>query len=526
MTSAAPRASRARWGVFAGAWIALALLASAWAIASPISSGPDEPAHLIKAASVVRGELVGPQGSYGNEVTVPNYVSWSNAQTCFVFNPDVPADCAPPLVGDPGELVTGTTTAGYYNPIYYAMVGWPTLIFSNEVGIYAMRIVSAILASGILALAFMLVSTWRRPTVPLIGLTVALTPMVIYVNGLVNPSSFEISGTITAFVAMLTIVTQADDRLLRERATILVIVSVLAANTRTISPLWVALAILLPLLLLSWRELGRLLRRRVVLVSGAIIAVGAAFALAWTPISSRLATEATAGAPATPVITTIFPDVGQSPFFGFVKMITLTFTNGADMIGNFGWMDTPVPATTIVIWTMLLGAILLAGFTLLRGRRALVGAILLLLAVFLPAVIQAAFITSGGFIWQGRYGLPIFVMLIIGIAALVGLSIEEQPLRAAGLTRLVLVVLLGFIAGQGYGFLKALRRNVIGSDTSWKQLITDPAWIPPGGIAVPLALFAAGLVVVAVVALRIHSADRRALVVRQEEHRGSAARTV
>ncbi|KQR24274.1 hypothetical protein ASF79_03460 [Agreia sp. Leaf335] len=513
MSSGSPSIGRGRWRVFAGAWIALSLLAAAWAISSPISSGPDEPAHIIKAASVVRGEFVGPQGTYGNEVDVPNYVSWTNAQTCFVFQPTVPANCAPAVEGDPGKIVPGSTTAGYNNPAYYALVGWPTLIFSDSTGIYAMRIVSGILSSGMLALAFMLVSTWRRPTIPTVGLLAAITPMVLYVNGLVNPSSFEISGIITAFVAMMTIVSQPNERMLREQAIVLVSVSVLAANTRTISPLWVALAIVLPLLLLRGRELGVLLRKRVVLVSAAVVALGAALAIAWTPISTRLATDAAAGAPATPVITTLFPDVGQSPFFGFVKMVTLTFTNGADMIGNFGWLDTPVPATTIVIWTMLLGVILLAGFVLLRGRRAFVGATLLLLALILPALIQAAFITTGGFIWQGRYGLPIFAMLIFGVAALVGTSLENSRFSATALSRLIFAVIVGFIAGQGYGFLKAMRRNVIGSDTSWKQLITDPQWIPPGGVALSLALFVVGLLILAVVVFRLRSTERRIEVV-------------
>jgi hypothetical protein len=345
-----------------------------------------------------------------------------------------------------------------------------------------------------------------------VGLAVALTPMVLYVNGLVNPSSFEISGTATAFVAMLTIVTQADERRLRERAIILVVVAVLAANTRTISPLWIALAILLPLLLMSWRELARLLRHRVVLISAGIIAVGAAFALAWIPLSTRLATDAAAGAPTPTVITTICPDVGKSPFFGIVKMVTLTFNNGAEMIGNFGWIDTPVPVTTLVIWTMLIGSILLAGFTLLRGRRALVGALLLLVMLVLPAFIQAAFITTGGYIWQGRYGLPLFVMLVFGVAALVGLSLQGRRPPSWILNRLVIAVLVGFLAGQAYAFLKALRRNAIGSDTSWKHLLIDPAWIPPGGVLPVLGLFVVGLLAFAAVVVAIHARDRRSLL--------------
>ena len=58
-----------------------------------------------------------------------------------------------------------------------------------------------------------------------------------------------------------------------------------------------------------------------------------------------------------------------------------------------------------------------------------------------------------------------------------------------------------------------MRRNVIGSDTSWKQLITDPQWIPPGGVALSLALFVVGLLVLAVVVFRLRSTERRIEVV-------------
>ena len=46
----------------------LFIAVAAWSFASPLGSAPDEPAHLIRAASLVRGELIGkpiphPQGS-------------------------------------------------------------------------------------------------------------------------------------------------------------------------------------------------------------------------------------------------------------------------------------------------------------------------------------------------------------------------------------------------------------------------------------------------------------------------------
>jgi hypothetical protein len=510
VTQTAGPTGRRRWWVFIAAWVALGLLAGAWAVSSPLSTAPDEPAHFVKAASVVRGQLVGPQGTYGNDVQVPNYVSWTIGHTCFKFHDETPANCIPPLVGDPWETVTAPTTAGYYNPVYYAVVGWPTLILQSGSGLYAMRFVSAVVTTGLLALSFMLVFTWKRRALPLIGLVAAVTPMVIYVAGVVNPSAFEIAGTLTTFVAITTIITQPNKALLRERSIVLVVAAVLALNMRTISPLWILLAIALPFLLLPGRELLSLLRQRTVIVSAAVIAAAAAVALAWTPLSSWLGARANEGAPAPTLITTVFPDVGESPLYGFAKTLGLTFTNTTAMIGNFGWLDTPAPAVTVVIWTVLVGAILLAGASLLGGRRAVVASLLFLLALLCPALIQAAFITDGGYIWQGRYGLPIFVMMIFGIAALVSVETERAGARVGSAGRALGIVLALWAVGQACAFVIALRRNVVGTDAPLPQLFSAPAWLPPGGTTLSLVMFAVGLVAVAAVSASFVASPRGA----------------
>ncbi|MEO5832402.1 MAG: hypothetical protein ABIR83_03405, partial [Nakamurella sp.] len=46
---------RAYWASF----VLLGLVTGLWSLASPLMAGLDEPAHLIKAASVVRGQLLG-----------------------------------------------------------------------------------------------------------------------------------------------------------------------------------------------------------------------------------------------------------------------------------------------------------------------------------------------------------------------------------------------------------------------------------------------------------------------------------
>jgi hypothetical protein len=519
------RSSPPRLSTFLVAWVGLSLLSIAWALASPIGSGPDEPAHFIKAASVVRGELVGPQGDTGNIVEVPRYVAWTATQDCFRFDITQPADCAPALQGDPAETVTTETSAGYYNPVYYALVGWPTLLFSDPTGLYAVRIVSALISSAVLAAAFAMVATWRRRTLPAVGLLVALTPMVIYVDGVVNPSAFEITGTLTAFVAMLSIITQPNASLLTHRMVVLVAAAVLALGSRTVSPLWVALALAVPLLLVGWPELKRLLSTRPVVIGASIIVAVAAAAIAWTPLSARLAIDARSSPSATDGFQ-VFPDVGASPLFGFMKMITLSVTNGNDMIGNFGWMDTPVPDTTVVVWTVLMGSIVLLAVYVLRARAAVFGAALLLCFFFVPPLIQAAFITTGGYIWQGRYGLPILTMLVFGLTAAVSAYRPNRVHDGGSVTRLVVVIVAVCAYAQGYAFASALHRNVVGSSTAWKEMITQPAWSPPGGVLVVLGIFALGLAALSVAAIRLRTTEPFSLGDTKEEHLGSPARTV
>ena len=83
-------------------WLAFTLLmvvTAAWSLASPIAAGPDENAHVIKAAAVVRGDLRGtpsPVDPGEGRVTVPAlYALTLTYPECFIFHGARPAGCAP-----------------------------------------------------------------------------------------------------------------------------------------------------------------------------------------------------------------------------------------------------------------------------------------------------------------------------------------------------------------------------------------------------------------------------------------------
>jgi hypothetical protein len=472
----------ARWRVFAIAWVLLSLITTVWAIAMPLTAGPDEPEHFVKAAAVARGELLGTAGPEGTIVDVPKYVAWAHEQSCTAYVPTQAADCILEAPGDPWRTVEGTTTAGLYNPVYYALVGWPTLIFHDQTGLYAMRIVSGVLGSAFLALCVMLIASWARRIIPLLGLLVAITPMVFFVNGLVNPSSLEIAATLAAFVAMLSVVLFPDGRLLRERATILAVASALAVNTRAISPLWVAVALLAPLVLLGRAGVVALFRRRPVWIAAIVVVATTIAALAWAALTSSVSFgSGTNGQPQ-------YDNVGATPLFGFVKMLMLTFTFGHEMIGDLGWFDTELPLGAYYVWAALVGCLVVLATITLRGRKAIFAIVLLAALLLGPATAQAVFINSGGFIWQGRYTLPIFVCFIVGLAALLALRLGS--LESVLMRRLTVLVTFVWMLAQVLSFLQALRRYAVGAGGSFLRIFREPDWAPPLGTIATMSLLA------------------------------------
>ncbi|MCW4385022.1 DUF2142 domain-containing protein [Salinibacterium sp. SYSU T00001] len=467
-----------------------------WSIATPIGAAPDEPAHLIKAASVARGEFIGERGSFGHIVDVPQYVSFTHAQTCFAFDSREEADCAEPAPEPSDAIVPGSTTAGLYNPLYYALVGWPSLLLDDSSGIYGMRIASALLVSGFLALAVGLVCTWRRRLLPLIGLAVAATPMVLFLGGTVNPNALEITATLAAFAGMLTIIRERE-RPLAPLAGVVLAGAAVAANMRGLSVLWLVVAILAPLVLASGHQIVELLRRRPIQVAIAGSALAVLAAAIWL-----FSTNSLGAAVNDPLTETIAPGVGAPWYYGAWWTFQATLEHLQSAVGIFGWLDAPAPLFVFAVWIALAGGLLLLGALLLRGRHLVFAFLLVASTVALPPLVQAAYISGGGLIWQGRYILPVFVCAALGVATV--LSDVLRPTPGVTVRATILVVSLWSVA-QVHAFATAIRRYAVGLDASWADLVTAAEWVPPGGLLLSLGgmvVVSAALVAGAVVAVR------------------------
>lgn len=490
---------RRRGAAFAGTWAALFALMGLWAIATPIGAAPDEPAHLIKAASVVRGEFIGDRGPAGEVVEVPNYIGYTHAQTCYAFDETASAECIPDVPGDPNIIVEAPTTAGLYNPLYYVLVGWPSLISTDSSGIFMMRLVSAALVSLTIAIAASIMLTWRRGVIMSLGMLTAVTPMVLFLGGTVNPNSLEIGATLLAFVGVMSIVRAPTAERLGPLAVVVASASAVAANMRGLSLLWLAIALLAPLLVLRLTELRSLLALRSNQAMIGAIVVSAALAAVWLLSTNSLGAALEGAGPVTNA-----PGVGTPGIFGFAWTLFATAEYTQGVIGNFGWLDTPAPIVVYGIWAALF-AVLVGGSLVLGRGRALAPVLLLLLSVvMLPPVLQGLYITEGGVIWQGRYILPLVVCLVIASASVLADVVDLSPRST---NRLVLITLAAWAIAQFQSFATALRRYAAGRDEGWLGLV-DPEWQPPGGVMLLLSLFGAVVLGVGITALLLRHRQR------------------
>ena len=135
-----------------------------WALGNPLMAAPDEPAHAIKAAAVANGDLTtesteapfGFQTAPMSSVEVPAaYAALNSSLRCF--GPPVPApvpclDDTP--IGTDRSIATGSTYVGAYQPVYYAMVGWPSRVASPELALRLMRVIAVLTCSALLASGF------------------------------------------------------------------------------------------------------------------------------------------------------------------------------------------------------------------------------------------------------------------------------------------------------------------------------------------------------------------------------------
>ena len=445
------------------------MLMASWTFATPLTAAPDEPAHMLRAAAVARGQVSGPLvirtqliGGTPREESVTavrlpqRYVSLNQMYPCYVFR-HRSAGCAPAFGGSEQTVVT-TTAAGRYNPAYYLAVGWPTLFLRGTAGLYAMRLLSALICAALLAGAVVTASEWRRRGVAVLGVTAAATPMVLFLGGVVNPNAVEAAAGVLLWTSVLTICMSPDPDLLNRR---MARVGTAAAVLFCIRPLglaWVAAAVACGLMVAERGTLRAVVKRRAFWLWSAMAGLFFVAGEVWNmthPDHSYMNNPPSA------------TSVAMSTFRNSYKFIN-------QMVGDFGWLDTPSPAYTLIVWPAAVVFLALLAWTCCRRREGL-PVLAICVGIFVIPIVGNALEHNLGPIWQGRYllaftvGLPILSAFIIA---------RRDPLAPIQRRRLVSVMALVLATADFTAFFGALHQYLVGSNA---PLIPRHAhWQPPG----------------------------------------------
>ncbi len=435
-------------------------------------SVPDEPSHAIKAAAVARGQLTGTPNDVPGQsvVTVPEWVAEGHELTCSAFQPEVTPNCATIDIADSSRDTRTVTTAGNYNPIYYAVVGSASLIADGYLGLYAMRLMSALVSCIFLAAMFTAISQLRNHRWLIVAAATSVTPMVLYLNGSVNPNSLEFATTGAVFANLLLLLEKNGTPRVHPQTVIWITLGAsMLANTKALSLLWLLIAVVTAFGIAGVSQIRQLLKSAWFWSGTAVIGIACGFALWWV---------ATAGSLESPT----FAGVGSSYLQGLQTMFDRTFDYANGLIGYFGWLDTPAPAGVLAFWAFLVGALIVTALALGSGRARWGLIFAIACFVVLPPILQAAVVTEQGYIWQGRYILALFVIVILSAGATLdrrfaGVGNSWEPNRLGAW-----IAVLATIA-HAYAYIWVLRRYVIGlSDTAyWQDMFRVPAWQPPFG---------------------------------------------
>jgi hypothetical protein len=455
-----------RWLV---AWVVFASLGSLWALASPIFSVPDEPAHAIYAAAAVRGEIWEPADGTNTHVTVPaDFATASAVPICYAFKPEVTAGCAPAFGGHTGMARTGTT-AGRYPPAYYVYAGLPTLFLSGAKALYAMRFLTVLLVSALLASATCSALRMRRPKVALAGLGLAVTPMVLFFSGAVNPQGPEIAAAIavwsSGYVLLAHLRTDPDmpltwrNPLLRRTLLAMTTLSLM----RSISLLWLAVIVgTLLATLLTRRSAARLARSRAVWSAFPVLLATCGSTLFWIVFRHALIGEG------------ITAYAHSSLAAAFLQSTSKGNEELQEMIGVFGWLDAPSPGLVYVAYLLALGG--MAALTLTVGGRriAVVLGLVVAAVVWVPVTLELMTFREDAFPWQGRYTLPIAVGIPVLMAFTAATSERDLPVssRRIGAAFASVFGLINLVS-----FMGALNRYIKGASGFFG--VTPSGWAPP-----------------------------------------------
>jgi hypothetical protein len=478
--------------VFLGSFVVFVAIGLLWSISAPLTTGPDEADQMIRAAAVVRGEWLGHPVRHHSQadrwVVVPktyqNLDPWSG---CVWNHPHNAPKC--PALVDSSTLVSVGTYVGRYPPLYYLLVGGPTLLSQDTTSVYAMRWMSVLVDSVFLALAVALAALFGAGSLVVIGLLIAMTPLVFNLIGVVEPSGLEISSAICLWTCLGLLALQPEGPPPRALLNGAGCSAVVCALTRSSSPEWVVGIVLVAIgVLMPVGRIRALWEVRAVRRWSYAVAVAVVVAVAWI-----LGAQAYLFVPAYRGLK-LNADVSQILNAVLIRD-RLYLANFAQRFSLHDGQDGRLVEILVGLMVVLLT---IAGVAFGTWRQRLVIGLVALGTLLLPFVATVLTWRRDGYIWQARYSMPFAVGLPIVAGIAIGGPRLRDALRRRSISRLVTGAVVLSLLTQFVTLYGELRRFTVGPRGPLDLVfLKSTVWSP----LLPVPLIAVAIVIVSLGAM-------------------------
>ena len=466
--------------VWLSATAAFAIIGCTWALSIARYGGPDEPAHVTRAAGAAHGDLVGkPVAGFVpgyRQVTVSASLA-SGDPACFRHDETISAACAVATHGTADVAVA--TSAGTAPPWYYVIVGVAARVLSSGRDVMGYRMAAVLMCAAILGYALARSHRHGRSA----WLLIALTPSAWFLLGVVGTSGIEIALVSLALVEatnrfndplnpvalpLVEAVNPFNDPpnpVSLDRVTIPLAICLLLRPAAFIDVVVVAL-VLVPTLPLpiSKKQMARIAWPFAIVVAATI---------AWSQWSAFIVNDHR----------TADSDSLTKALDRSVRGIPTTIHQA---IGALGWNEFYAPVIAQVVWVATLGV---AVYWIVEhspdgwwpGRW-------IVAALVLPTIIELVIHTRIGEVWQGRYSIP------FAMAGVLYASRVTVPSRSV-----LRVLVVAASCAEVLTLWHTLRRFMVGLDGS--ITLQHAAWEPPLNPWLLLAVNVAAIAWLAAMAL-------------------------
>lgn len=446
--------------------LALSLLGVAlcWALASPIGSTPDEDFHIGNSWCAFGEsrdcELVNKSDGGYRWARIPFTVD-----ACFRKGQEISASCIsekPPKF----QVVPIDTASSLYPPQFY-VVGHLFLKFSNKYGVLFFRIFNALLFIFLFSAAI----RTSTPTIrkALIGTTLAfLVPQSIFLIASVNPSSWSVTGMITSWSFLATMLDQRENEGRLTRAVFVFwVVSTLVATSRHDSTVYVVVLSVV----LCFQHFKLFRSNRHFLIGGLVVTVS-------TLVLSRNIIIYVCKR-----VVAMFSDSNFLSFarYWLIHFVEIPLTSMGLNYGSYGptgTLDVLTPPLVGHIQFGLLVGLLLWGMRQRNTiqRRTLIFFVLVLFLIILQQVSRGR--ETGFYFVQGRYFLP-FVASFVGI--ILATNRSSDSIFDFPSLRTPLISLLAI--SHSLALFSIIRRYSSGTTNDYKQfdIFVDKNFAMPSG---------------------------------------------